>query len=381
MTLNNEEGSGIGYFIGIIFIITTIINAAITVFITVVGKTPEYRYVGIFNISGLLIEFALVYFGSKLDNNKLIYTGIIIGIIAQIIIIPSLFIKLDYIISQIRLTIFTVAYIILSLDIELNFEMGLPPFLGALIIFIEEFQRMTANRVGGIGTNIVVAIIGMIINIIGYYKPKMMKHIQYIIERNPPARRLRNYRIDSGIDTSYRDWRSPIPKPPSISIERLSHHTHAPNTPKPPTNEFNLSNEKIHEKVHLSEEFEIPSKPLICSSCGNANPRSAKICKSCLNNIPKCLICNRTISAEQIVYCPFCNANYHKAEFFEWLKVKAICKNCNKELDLWEYQKYLEKDEYIKESSSIECPKCKKSIPSDSSFCIFCGLKIKMIRF
>ena len=116
---------------------------------------------------------------------------------------------------------------------------------------------------------------------------------------------------------------------------------------------------------------------MICSSCGNENPETSKICKSCLNTIPNCLICNRAISAEQIVHCPFCNASYHKVEFFEWLKVKAICKNCNRELDLWEFQKYLEKDEYVKENSSMECPKCKKSIPGDSSFCIFCGLKIK----
>ncbi|NVM02808.1 MAG: hypothetical protein HWN67_10755 [Candidatus Helarchaeota archaeon] len=380
MTINNEGSSGIGYLIGFIFIITTIINVAITAVITVIGRTPEYRYIGIFNISCLLIELVLVYFGSKLDSKKMIYTGVVIGIIAQIIIIPSLFIKLDYIISEIKLTILTVTYIILSMDIEfdLNFEMNLQAIVGFLIMFVETFQRRSSNRVGGVGTNIVVAIIGLIINIIGYYKPNILKHIQYIIERNPPSRRSRNYRIDSGIDTSYRDWRSePVPKPPSIPTDRLSHPTHTSTIPKPSIDLLSSHNEKIYERVHLGKEFTLPSKPLICSSCGNANPENAKICKSCLNNIPKCLICNRAISAEQIVYCPFCNAYYHKTEFFEWLKVKAICKNCNKELDLWEFQKYSKQPEHLDEIASINCPNCKKTIPRDANFCIFCGIKIE----
>ncbi|MFX0132380.1 MAG: hypothetical protein ACFFDN_01915 [Candidatus Hodarchaeota archaeon] len=94
------------------------------------------------------------------------------------------------------------------------------------------------------------------------------------------------------------------------------------------------------------------------------------------NGFPKCLICRKSIIGEEIVFCPFCNAPYHKKEFLEWLKVKAHCKICKKELDMWEFQKHSEKHEHIEEISSIKCQKCKNLIPSDSRFCIFCGVKI-----
>jgi hypothetical protein len=234
---------------------------------------------------------------------------------------------------------------------------------------------MSSNRVGGVGTNIVVAIIGMIINIIGSFNPKILKYIQYILERDFPSRRRRS------IDREYRRYRRrrpvSLPRFTSMPIKRTPPSPQITPRPKPLNNEIDLSNDKIYQKVHLDKEFTIPTKSLICSSCGNENPEDSKICKSCLNNIPKCLICYRAISAEQIVHCPFCNANYHKTEFFEWLKVKAICKNCNKELDLWEFQKYSKKHEHLEAIASIKCPKCKKLIPNDSDFCIFCGLKIK----
>ena len=69
--------------------------------------------------------------------------------------------------------------------------------------------------------------------------------------------------------------------------------------------------------------------------------------------------------------CPFCYAPYHKLEFLEWLKVKANCKVCNKELDLWEFQKTQGK--ILDEKFLKKCKKCLNNNPNDAMFCVYCG--------
>ncbi|MFX0138480.1 MAG: hypothetical protein ACFFDN_32860 [Candidatus Hodarchaeota archaeon] len=142
------------------------------------------------------------------------------------------------------------------------------------------------------------------------------------------------------------------------------------------SDELSLDN-KIFPRVHLGEEFLTPSKPIICMSCGMTNPKESRICKFCHVRLPICAICERTISMEDLVYCLYCDATHHKLEFLEWLKIKAHCINCNRELDLWEFQKFLKEHGDIEEISSKLCIKCKKLIPIDSQFCIFCGIKLK----
>ncbi len=144
---------------------------------------------------------------------------------------------------------------------------------------------------------------------------------------------------------------------------------------EPALSTLDLIKPRIFEKVRLDEEFMVPSEPLTCPVCGYQNLNVSRICKSCSYNFPSCIICNRVIGGEELVFCPYCNSPYHKLEFFEWLKIKANCPRCNRDLDLWEFQKFLEHEE-VEINSSKLCHKCKKIIPKDSDFCIFCGIKI-----
>ncbi|MFX0136233.1 MAG: zinc ribbon domain-containing protein, partial [Candidatus Hodarchaeota archaeon] len=70
------------------------------------------------------------------------------------------------------------------------------------------------------------------------------------------------------------------------------------------------------------------------------------------------------------------DASAHKLEFLEWLKIKAKCPSCERELDIWEFQKILEQNKEVDEKYPLACPNCKKYIPIDANFCIYCGFKI-----
>ena len=112
-----------------------------------------------------------------------------------------------------------------------------------------------------------------------------------------------------------------------------------------------------------------------CPICEHENPRDAKMCKFCKNEFQTCKICGKNLGKDEVVYCPNCNAEFHKEEFLEWLKVRAHCKICNIEIDLWEFQKYL-KEQNLHQLESKMCLKCGKKIPVDAKFCISCGVKI-----
>ncbi len=124
-----------------------------------------------------------------------------------------------------------------------------------------------------------------------------------------------------------------------------------------------------------------------CPICGIENSLIAKKCKNCSTEFQKCIICKKKMALVEAVFCPFCNACFHKIEFLEWLKTKAQCPNCKKEIDMWEFQKYLEQQEMLeqvtnKSDHKIEklsfkiCTSCNKQIPKDSIYCIFCGIRI-----
>lgn len=47
----------------------------------------------------------------------------------------------------------------------------------------------------------------------------------------------------------------------------------------------------------------------------------------------KCVVClNEVKPGEDVVMCPICGSMGHKGHFLEWLKVKAICPNCKRNL-------------------------------------------------
>ena len=121
-------------------------------------------------------------------------------------------------------------------------------------------------------------------------------------------------------------------------------------------------------------ENESTKKNLICINCDHPNLNYAKFCEVCGNKFEECAICGLKIGKD-IVLCPFCKAPYHKSEFLEWLKVKAHCKKCNKEIDMWEFQKYLAGQDV--ENKSLKCPNCGFLLPMDADFCVNCGVKLK----
>lgn len=133
--------------------------------------------------------------------------------------------------------------------------------------------------------------------------------------------------------------------------------------------------DKLKNRVKLGEEFLTPTKFIICPTCNSENLIDSKICKSCSNYFPICIICRKVVSKEDLIYCSFCNAPSHRLEFLEWLKVKAYCPNCKRELDVWEFQKYIKEQNFQHLDSKI-CKKCKKNIPNDALFCIYCGIKV-----
>jgi len=47
----------------------------------------------------------------------------------------------------------------------------------------------------------------------------------------------------------------------------------------------------------------------------------------------RCIVClNEVKPDEKVVSCPFCGKTGHKDHFLEWVKVKAICPNCKKNI-------------------------------------------------
>jgi len=133
---------------------------------------------------------------------------------------------------------------------------------------------------------------------------------------------------------------------------------------------------KICDGVMLGEGFENSSEQVKGSTYGFENHYYSKVNNKCLNTFLRCRICNRFIDYGEEVFCPFCNAPYHETEFLEWLKIKAYCKDCNRELDLWELQTYLKKHNILNEKYSKLCKVCNKQIPDDAIFCIYCGNEV-----
>lgn len=105
---------------------------------------------------------------------------------------------------------------------------------------------------------------------------------------------------------------------------------------------------KITPNFNLEEQPEISNKIIsaqvdvkkICPIFNEPIQEGAKFCVNCGNELKICEICHYYIkNNDEISICPFCKTEFHKTEFLEWLKIKAACPICKKEIDLWEFQK------------------------------------------
>ncbi len=97
------------------------------------------------------------------------------------------------------------------------------------------------------------------------------------------------------------------------------------------------------------------------------------------SNLQVCILCNKSIDDDDGVFCPFCDVYAHKSEFLEWLKIKACCPRCQNQINLEKFRSFM-KDHGSSDldmKNSEPCPICKKMIPVDSFYCIFCGVELK----
>ena len=108
--------------------------------------------------------------------------------------------------------------------------------------------------------------------------------------------------------------------------------------------------ETPEESIELTDIFadrkmgQVP-KTHYCSFCGKKIEKNAKFCTYCGLDLCFCEICKDYIRDDEAVStCPFCHKDFHESEFLEWLKVKASCPVCKKEIDLWEFQKMSKKN-------------------------------------
>ncbi len=103
-------------------------------------------------------------------------------------------------------------------------------------------------------------------------------------------------------------------------------------------------NESLQEtKTFKEKDFifqdSIPEK-IYCSNCYELIECSSNFCHSCGIKIKICQICKHPINKKEMATCPFCEVEFHRLEFLEWLKVKACCPACHNEIDLWEFQEF-----------------------------------------
>ncbi|NVM04089.1 MAG: zinc ribbon domain-containing protein [Candidatus Helarchaeota archaeon] len=105
---------------------------------------------------------------------------------------------------------------------------------------------------------------------------------------------------------------------------------------------------EVEREVEREEAYLIPIResPIekdldnTCPNCFEVIQTGAKFCVHCGLKLITCEICQNYINSEETTaICPFCGTILHKAEFLEWIKVKASCPICKNEIDLWEFQK------------------------------------------
>ncbi|MFX0139549.1 MAG: hypothetical protein ACFFDN_38260 [Candidatus Hodarchaeota archaeon] len=107
--------------------------------------------------------------------------------------------------------------------------------------------------------------------------------------------------------------------------------------------EYPRTPEIIQEPYEIREYEEeimhVEDNQNLCPMCQSKIQVESNFCINCGYKLKFCLICKRYIKNEkEIAKCPFCNQEFHKTEFLEWIKIKASCAACEKQIDLWEFQ-------------------------------------------
>jgi endogenous inhibitor of DNA gyrase (YacG/DUF329 family) len=70
-----------------------------------------------------------------------------------------------------------------------------------------------------------------------------------------------------------------------------------------------------------------------CPGCGKALYEESNFCPYCGFKLEKCMVCNLIIDKyQEISKCPHCASLAHRDHLLEYLKIKAHCPMCGKEL-------------------------------------------------
>ncbi|NVM29803.1 MAG: hypothetical protein HWN65_13245 [Candidatus Helarchaeota archaeon] len=108
----------------------------------------------------------------------------------------------------------------------------------------------------------------------------------------------------------------------TLKIGFLKHDTHDYKV----KDRLNLINE-IYDFLTNTETFE---SHIICPICGIKIPKNGDNCPKCGRLFNQCGICKFYIyDLGEEIQCPSCQNYFHSREFYEWLKIKGNCPNCN----------------------------------------------------
>lgn len=381
---------------GYIFVISSILNFAIAIFYFILSGDLPFLILYLCGIIFSLVEgIWLIYIYNRSQNTQKIYSiGVGLGIILFVILIPFFGFALNFVRN--RYDFFYSAQMATLMSILINSINNENNIFSVLLNSnIDLFPQIKFYGICAfdLGFGIFLMILVIILNYIGMVKSEDMDFSTTI--KNPPRYEKKYFHYKRKYSQGRRSYSINYPEakkdlniffrtepPPPISEELHSRVEMSDGAylsamkilEKKDLNE-NPSGSEVYSKVHMKKPILNQSKDLICPNCSQPNFNYARICKFCGAEFQKCSICGKNLGKEDIVYCPFCNATYHKTEFLEWLKVKACCKSYNREIDMWEFQKYLEEHEQVQKDSLKVCQECKKAIPNDAIYCIYCGIK------
>lgn len=262
-----------------------IINFFITYFVLSSINDQNFFLIYLISNFGLIIEGLILLVGGNRNNVKLNYIGFFYGLVSFIFVV----IFSNYALSWYQTNIENFDLIFIQLIFSIS---NLSHLISFYVIIISPMVESYYLAIPCININIFLIVIEFFIIIFIY---KYRRQELPLSEESPELLELKKIK--------------------SVENNQL---------------DIPFNNKNIYS-----------SKSIICPYCGKYNLIGSKTCKFCFKQFPICVICDRLITENDIVYCPFCNSPFHKREFLEWLKIKAYCKNCKKELDLWEFQKFI----------------------------------------